>query len=199
MDHTAVNMETQITLLPLLLKLFAMFKMRLWYDNKNSEETVVDDICIRYSHCGKTTGLSVKNTNYKDMVTKCFSNKVLHIAGFSRIFKTNQQLEYDIYETFNLNLLRVILRNTCPFFWGTHWHISLPSILVGPRHIPISSFWKGKAEVLRKKCTHLYQPNLYRFDMSPISPKVAIYGFWNYNWKIFFAVRVIIGSLRSYS
>ena len=99
MDHTAVNMETQITLLPLLLKLFAIFKMRLWYDNKNSEETVVDDICIRYSHCGKTTGLPVKNTNYKDMVTKFFSNKVLHIAGFSWIFKTNQQLEYDIYET----------------------------------------------------------------------------------------------------
>ena len=59
MDHTAVNMETQITLLPLLLKLFAMFKIQLWYDKENLEENVIGNRAIRYINCGKN-GLSMK-------------------------------------------------------------------------------------------------------------------------------------------
>ena len=37
-----------------------MFNMRLWYDNKNIEENVMDNIGIRFRNCGKTTGLSLK-------------------------------------------------------------------------------------------------------------------------------------------
>ena len=44
--------------------------MRLWYDNENNEENVVDNIGIECSSCGKITGISVKNINYKDMFTK---------------------------------------------------------------------------------------------------------------------------------
>ena len=68
-----------------LLELFAMFKMRLWYDNGNIEEDVVYNICIRCSNCGKRTGLSMKNINHKDMVTKFVLNKVLQHVGLSCI------------------------------------------------------------------------------------------------------------------
>ena len=40
----------------------------------------------------------MKNTNYKDMVTKFLLNSVLQNVGLSWIIETNQQLEYDIYE-----------------------------------------------------------------------------------------------------
>ena len=62
-EHTADNIETQIMLLPLLLKMFAMFKTRLWYDKENLKENVLENIAIRCSNGGKTTVLSVKNKN----------------------------------------------------------------------------------------------------------------------------------------
>ena len=38
MEHTEDNIENQITLLlSLLILVFAIFNMRLWYDNENSE------------------------------------------------------------------------------------------------------------------------------------------------------------------
>ena len=53
---------------------------------------------IRCRSYGKTTGLSMKNTNNKDMVTKFVLNSVLQPVSLSGIIETNQQLEYDIYE-----------------------------------------------------------------------------------------------------
>ena len=37
MDHTAYKIDTRITMLFLLFKLFSVFKMRLYYDNENLE------------------------------------------------------------------------------------------------------------------------------------------------------------------
>ena len=72
--------------------MFATFNMCLWYDNENLEENMLDNIVIRCSNCGKTTGLSVKNANYKDMVTKLVLNTVLYHVGFLWIIESNQQL-----------------------------------------------------------------------------------------------------------
>ena len=54
---------TQITLILLLLKVFEMFKMRLWYGNGKIEEKMVDNIGIRCISCGGKNGLDVKNSN----------------------------------------------------------------------------------------------------------------------------------------
>ena len=43
--------------------------------------------------------LYVKNTNYKDMVTKLVLNSVLHYVGLSWIIERKKQLEFDIHET----------------------------------------------------------------------------------------------------
>ena len=85
MKHTDDNIETWIPMLPTLLKVFLMFKMRLWYDNGNIEEHVAENIGIRCSNSGKTTGVYLKNKdkNYKDMVTKFLLNSVLCHVGLS--------------------------------------------------------------------------------------------------------------------
>ena len=79
-----------------MLKVFAMFKIRLWYDSENHEGNLVDNIGIRCSNSVKTTGLSVKNTNYKYMFTKFVLNTVLHRVRLSYIIEPNKQLKYDI-------------------------------------------------------------------------------------------------------
>ena len=43
--------------------MFEIFKMRLWHDNENIEENLVDNIGILCSNSVKTTGLSIRNTN----------------------------------------------------------------------------------------------------------------------------------------
>ena len=60
MVHAEYNIDTQITILLFLLKFFATFNMRLWYEKENLEENVVNNISIRCINCGKTTGLYVK-------------------------------------------------------------------------------------------------------------------------------------------
>ena len=56
----------------------------------------MDNIDIRCNNCWKTIGLSVKNTIYKDTVTKFVLIKILHHVCLSCIFESNKQLEYDI-------------------------------------------------------------------------------------------------------
>ena len=97
MEHTSDNINTHIKLLPLLLKLSVMFKMHLCCDNENIEENVIDNMSIRCSNCGETTGLYVLKKKYKDIVTKFFLNKMLHHVGLSCIIKINKHLEYYIY------------------------------------------------------------------------------------------------------
>ena len=60
---------------------------------------MVDNIDIRCSDCGKTTGLFVKNTNTnnKDMITKFVLNTVLHHVGISFIIWWNQCVQHVIW------------------------------------------------------------------------------------------------------
>ena len=41
MEYTEDNIETEIKLLPSLLKMFSMFQMSFWYEKENFEENVV--------------------------------------------------------------------------------------------------------------------------------------------------------------
>ena len=58
---------------------------------------------------GKTF-LSVKNKNYKYIVTKFVLDSVLHHVGLSWIIERNQKFQYDIYEH-NVDWLR-----NCPWY-----------------------------------------------------------------------------------
>ena len=68
------------------------------YDNENIKWNLLNNIGRRWNSFGKTTGLSVKNINDNDTVTKFVLNKVLQHVGLSWIIETNQQLEYDIHK-----------------------------------------------------------------------------------------------------
>ena len=94
MDYTADNIENEITLLPLLLKMFSMFQIRFWYDKEHDDQNNVENIAIIFINCGKETGLSMKNmnTNYKYIITSFVLNTVLHHVGMSWIIKKNQHL-----------------------------------------------------------------------------------------------------------
>ena len=59
-EHTSDNIETQITLLSSFLKVFTMRKIRMWFDNENLKENVVDNVGIRCSSCEKNWFISEK-------------------------------------------------------------------------------------------------------------------------------------------
>ena len=56
-DHTEGIIETYISLIPSLLKGFAMYQMPLFYYKHNKEDNVVEAIAIKCSNCDISTGL----------------------------------------------------------------------------------------------------------------------------------------------
>ena len=54
MEHIFHKIKNTITLLMLLLEVFAMFNMRLWDDNESLKKNVVNIIGTRCRNCGKT-------------------------------------------------------------------------------------------------------------------------------------------------
>ena len=87
-EYTSENIDTEITLLSLLLRMFSMFQMCFWY-NKENVELFVENLAIRYINCGKPTGISMNNmnTNYNDIITKFLLNTMLHHFGMSWIIE----------------------------------------------------------------------------------------------------------------
>ena len=74
MEHTESNTETDISLLPSLLKVFAMFQMRLLYPENNKEEHVVESIAIQCSNCHIKTGLNLKDRTAEEIITQFVLN-----------------------------------------------------------------------------------------------------------------------------
>ena len=60
MEHTADIIETDISLIPLLLKVFAMFQMHLFQYKHNEEDKKVESIAIKCSNYDGSTGLILK-------------------------------------------------------------------------------------------------------------------------------------------
>ena len=77
-----------------LLKMFAMFKIRLSFGDKYLETFYIK--CI---NCKTETGLNSK-TNftwvYDEIVTKFLLNAMLHHVGMSCIISSNREMEYEI-------------------------------------------------------------------------------------------------------
>ena len=85
MRHIEYPIDNEITLLPSLLKFFSMSQMRFWYDNEPDNQNDVKIIAIRFSNCGKETGLfmNIMNTNYKEIINSFVLNILLHHIGMS--------------------------------------------------------------------------------------------------------------------
>ena len=65
MEHTASIIETDISSIPSLLKVFAMFQVRSFYDKHNEEDNVVGDIAIKCINFHRITGLFLKDKTVK--------------------------------------------------------------------------------------------------------------------------------------
>ena len=76
MEHTENIMWTNNGLILSLLKVFAMFELRL-----NCDEEKLDAISIRCINCKIETGLYLKNTTFYEMITKLVLNYILHHVG----------------------------------------------------------------------------------------------------------------------
>ena len=78
MEHTAKIMGGNNGLISSLLKVFAMFELRLSYKEGN-----LDVVYLRCINCKRETGLFLKNNSFDEIITKFVLNAILHHVGLS--------------------------------------------------------------------------------------------------------------------
>ena len=92
-------MQDDTHLISSILKMFAMFEIRLSYGEK-----YLDTLCLKCINCKKETGLNSK-TNftwvYDKIITKFVLNTMLHHVVMSWIISSIQEMEYEINSNIN--------------------------------------------------------------------------------------------------
>ena len=80
MEFSADRIENDKNILPSLLKLFSMFKIKCWYSPGEDEIKIQEKIAISCSNCGKETMIDadILNTTYQDIITIFVLNTMLH-------------------------------------------------------------------------------------------------------------------------
>ena len=80
MEHTSKIIETNNGLISSLLKVFAMFELRLSYKEGN-----LDVVYLRCIHCKRETGLFLESNSlvFDDIITKFVLNAIFHHAVMS--------------------------------------------------------------------------------------------------------------------
>ena len=78
-------------MIPSLLKVFAIFELRLI-----ETEEKLDAIYIRCINCKKATGLFLRNSTFEEIITRFVSNAILHHVGMSWIISSNNEMKYEI-------------------------------------------------------------------------------------------------------
>ena len=81
MEHTENIPKTNKGIIPSLLKVSAMFQLRLFDDKQNEQQKVVEILDIRCINSKKGTGLYLRNSTVEKMITKCLLNAILHHVG----------------------------------------------------------------------------------------------------------------------
>ena len=80
MEHTANIINPNKGIIPLLLKIFSMFELRLIYDRDKLEA-----IAIRCINSKKGIGLYSGTSKSEEMITEFVLNAILHHVGMSWI------------------------------------------------------------------------------------------------------------------
>ena len=91
MEHTANILKQNKGLIPLLLKDFSMFELRLIDDRDK-----VEAIAIRCINSKKETGLYLRTLTLEEMITKFVLNAISHHVGMSWIICSNEKMKYEI-------------------------------------------------------------------------------------------------------
>ena len=94
MEHTANKMQENKGLISSLLKVFAMFEIRLSYGNKE-----FDVLYIKCTNCKRETGLDSETSFtwvYDEIVTEFVLNEMFHHVGMSWIISSSQEMGYEM-------------------------------------------------------------------------------------------------------
>ena len=94
MEHTANILKTKKRIITSLLKVFAMFELRLIDDRDKLEA-----ISIRGTNCKKETYFYLRTSTFEEMITKFVSNSILHHVGMLWIISFNEEKKYEIDES----------------------------------------------------------------------------------------------------
>ena len=89
MEHTKNIINPKQDLITSLLKLFAMFQLRL-IDDRDKVESIV----IRCINCKKEMGLYLRTSKFEEIITKYVLNAILHHVGVSWIIRSNKEIKY---------------------------------------------------------------------------------------------------------
>ena len=84
MKFSTDGIENNKNILPSLLNIFSMFKVKcLWNTREYEIKHTGIKFAIRYGNCGKETIIDVDivNTTYQDIITTFVLNKMLHHVG----------------------------------------------------------------------------------------------------------------------
>ena len=92
-EHTANIARTNKGLISSLLKVFAIFELRLIGDKYK-----LDFIAIRCINCKRETGSFLITSNFEEMITKFVLNAILHHVGISWIISSNDEMKFEMEE-----------------------------------------------------------------------------------------------------
>ena len=81
------NMNIPADILQYLLKVFSMFKMRIWYNKYTVHKNIQDVLGIMCANCDKIIGCSSDNKPMEDSITYFVTNMVFQHVGLSWIIK----------------------------------------------------------------------------------------------------------------
>ena len=90
MEHTANILKPKQGLLNSLLKVFAMFELRLI--NARDKLEAIDIMCI---NCKKATGLLLRTSTFEEMITKFLLNAIFHHVGMLWITSPKDEIKYE--------------------------------------------------------------------------------------------------------
>ena len=93
-EHTAKIINQNKGIILSILKVFAMFELRLFDDRDK-----VEVIAIRCINWKKITVLYLVNSTLEEMITKFVLNAILHYVGMSWIVFSIKETRYDMDET----------------------------------------------------------------------------------------------------
>ena len=94
MEHTGNKMQEDKGLISSLLKMFAMFEIRLGFGDED-----LDALVIKCINCKRKTGLDSETSFtwvYDEIVTKFVLNTMLHHVGMSWIISSKREMEYEM-------------------------------------------------------------------------------------------------------
>ena len=101
-------MENNNGMISSLLKVFAMFEIRLSY-----KEGILDIVSLKWINCKIETGLDSKSIPwiFDEVITKFLLNALFHHVGMSWIISSNKEMKYDMDKNNHQDWL-----NKCPWY-----------------------------------------------------------------------------------